>query len=54
MKTRSEFSTNILKISLRFPHIVIEPHNTLILFDEIQEYPRARLSFKIFAIDGSC
>ena len=44
--------TLISNISLRFPNIVIEPHNTLIFFDEIQECPRARLSFKNFAIDG--
>lgn len=42
----------ISNISLRFPNEVIEPHNTLIFFDEIQECPRARLSFKNFSIDG--
>lgn len=42
----------ISNISLRFPNIVIEPNNTLIFFDEIQECPRARLAFKNFALDG--
>ena len=42
----------ISNISLRFPDIKIEPHNTLIFFDEIQDCPRARLAFKSFAKDG--
>ena len=42
----------ISNISLRFPNQKIEPHNTLIFFDEIQECPRARLAFKNFSIDG--
>ena len=42
----------ISNISLRFPNETIEPHKTLIFFDEIQECPRARLSFKNFSIDG--
>lgn len=45
-------STLISNISLRFPNIVINPDNTLLFFDEIQECPRARLSFKNFKIDG--
>ena len=44
--------TLISNISLRFPNKIIEPHNTLIVFDEIQECPRARLSFKNFSTDG--
>ena len=44
--------TIISNLSLRFPNIKIEPGNTLIFFDEIQECPRARLSFKNFEKDG--
>jgi len=47
-----DVDTIISNISLRFPNKKIEPHNTLIFFDEIQECPRARLSFKNFALDG--
>lgn len=47
-----DVDTLISNISLRFPNIVINPKNTLIFFDEIQECPKARLSFKSFAIDG--
>ena len=47
-----EVDTLISNISLRFPTKTIEPLNTLIFFDEIQECPRARLSFKNFAKDG--
>lgn len=39
-------------ISLRFPKMNIRPENTLIFFDEIQECPKARLSFKSFGADG--
>ncbi|MCF0117339.1 MAG: ATP-binding protein [Bacilli bacterium] len=42
----------ISNISLRFPNIRISPENSLIFFDEIQDCPRARLSFKNFAKDG--
>ncbi len=42
----------ISNISLRFPNTLIDPKDTLIFFDEIQECPRARLSFKNFKIDG--
>jgi len=42
----------ISNIALRFPNEKIEPKNTLIFFDEIQECPRARLSFKDFKKDG--
>ena len=42
----------ISNISLRFPNITIKPENSLIFFDEIQECPRARLSFKNFEKDG--
>ncbi len=42
----------ISNISLRFPEINIDPKNLLIFFDEIQDCPRARLSFKNFELDG--
>ena len=44
--------TLISNISLRFPDKIIQPENTLIFFDEIQECPRARLAFKSFEKDG--
>ena len=44
--------TIISNLSLRFPNIKIKPHETLIFFDEIQECPKARLSFKNFELDG--
>ena len=47
-----EVNTIISNISLRFPNKIINPQKTLIFFDEIQECPRARLSFKNFTIDG--
>ncbi len=43
-----DVNTIITNLSLRFPNIEINPNNTLIFFDEIQECPRARLSFKNF------
>lgn len=54
----SDFSENlsvddiISNISLHFPKLDINPNNSLIFFDEIQDCPRARLSFKNFAKDG--
>ena len=54
----SDFSENlnvdniISNVSLRFPNLDINPNNSLIFFDEIQDCPRARLSFKNFANDG--
>lgn len=47
-----DVDTLISNISLRFPEIVISPDNTLLFFDEIQECPRARLSFKNFEKDN--
>ena len=47
-----DVDTLISNISLRFPTIEIKPKNTLLIFDEIQECPRARLAFKNFKIDG--
>lgn len=43
-----DVNTIITNLSLRFPNVEINPNNTLIFFDEIQECPRARLSFKNF------
>ena len=42
----------ISNLSLRYPSIQIDPSNTLLFFDEIQECPKARLAFKNFEIDG--
>lgn len=42
----------VSKISIRFPDKIITPKKTLLFFDEIQECPRARLSFKFFKDDG--
>ena len=44
--------TLVSNISLRFPNIRIDPKDTLLFFDEIQECPRARLAFKNFKNDG--
>ena len=55
---RADFESNldvdtiISNISLRFPKINLNPENTLLFFDEIQDCPRARLSFKNFKKDG--
>lgn len=38
----------IKRISIRNPEFKFIPNNTLILFDEIQEYPDAITSFKFF------
>lgn len=46
-----DVDTLISNISLRFPKASIEPENTLIFFDEIQECPKARLPFKNFSQD---
>jgi len=42
----------ISNISLRFPKTALNPSKTLLFFDEIQDCPRARLSFKNFKNDG--
>ena len=47
-----DVNTIISNISLQFPNDDIKPGSTLIFLDEIQECPRARLSFKNFAQDG--
>jgi len=47
-----DVDTIISNISLRFPGLKINPSNALIFFDEIQDCPRARLSFKNFKSDG--
>lgn len=47
-----DVDTIISNISLRFPNKIIKPEDTIIFFDEIQDCPRAKLSFKNFAKDG--
>lgn len=47
-----DVDTIISNISLRFPNKKILQNKTLILFDEIQDCPRARLAFKNFKNDG--
>ncbi|MGN1295228.1 MAG: AAA family ATPase [Bacilli bacterium] len=47
-----EVDSIISNISLCFPNIVIDAQNTLFFFDEIQDCPKARLSFKNFSKDG--
>ena len=47
-----DVDTIISNLSLRFPSIRIDPKDTLLFFDEIQDCPRARLSFKNFEQDG--
>lgn len=47
-----DVDTIVSNISLRFPDLKINPSNALIFFDEIQDCPRARLSFKNFKSDG--
>lgn len=47
-----DVETLISNISLRFPHLKIIPNKSLIFFDEIQDCPKARLSFKNFQLDG--
>lgn len=47
-----DVDTIISNISLRFPDSFIDPKKTLIFFDEIQDCPKARLSFKNFKNDG--
>ena len=47
-----EVDNIISNISLRFLKTNIDPKKTLFFFDEIQECPKARLSFKNFEKDG--
>lgn len=47
-----DVDTLLSNISLRFPEKNLTPENTVLFFDEIQECPRARLSFKNFEQDG--
>ena len=47
-----DVDTLINNISLRFPDKTIQPGKSLLFFDEIQDCPRARLSFKNFEKDG--
>ena len=41
-----------MAISAAMPDAVFAPHETCIIFDEIQECPRARTSLKYFKLDG--
>lgn len=47
-----DVDTIISNISLRFPNKKIDENKSIIFFDEIQDCPRARLSFKNFKNDG--
>jgi len=42
----------VLNISSIVKDVIFEPHNTCIIFDEIQDCPRARTSLKFFHLDG--
>lgn len=42
----------ISRLSILFPNETFNPNETLLFFDEIQDCPRARLSFKFFKDDG--
>lgn len=42
----------IMRISATLPSLVIEPHKTCFVFDEIQDCPMARASLKYFNLDG--
>lgn len=42
----------IKKLSLQFPDFVFIPRETILIFDEIQDCPRARLALKSFKEDG--
>ena len=46
-----DVDTIISNISLRFPNVDFKQNKTLLFFDEIQDCPRARLSFKNFKND---
>ena len=39
-------------ITMQNPSFIFEPYNTLIFFDEIQEFPEIATSLKFFKIDG--
>lgn len=42
----------ILRLTATLPSLVIEPHSTCFVFDEIQDCPIARASLKYFCLDG--
>ena len=44
--------TIVLNITLGMPNVTFVPGQTCLIFDEIQECPRARSSLKYFALDG--
>ena len=47
-----EINEIVLRISATLPSLVIEPHTTCFVFDEIQDCPIARSSLKYFCLDG--
>ena len=47
-----DVETLIKQISLRVPGAQLEPHETILFLDEIQNCPRARTALKFLAIDG--
>lgn len=42
----------VMRMTATIPNIVIEPHKTCFVFDEIQDCPIARSSLKYFSLDG--
>lgn len=42
----------LVRISATLPALTFEPHNTCLIFDEIQDCPIARASLKYFCLDG--
>ena len=47
-----DIDTLIKQISLRVPNAELEPNETVIFLDEIQNCPRARTALKFFALDA--
>ena len=41
-----------IRISSSFPSVKLIPNKTIIIFDELQDYARARTSIKSFMLDG--
>ena len=47
-----DINSIVMRISAALPNVVMEPHNTCFVFDEIQDCPIARSSLKYFCLDG--
>lgn len=47
-----DIDTLIMKLELYFPNTEIIPNNTILLLDEIEFCPNARVALKSFALDG--